>query len=315
MSEEIITSNHWLVITNPTAGKRKFQEQSKFVRSQLDKAQIPYIFKVTEYSGHAIEIARFYAKRDCLNFLILGGDGSVSEVINGIFIAAPEDTSKIKIAILPRGTGNDWGRFWKLKKNDKESMKVFFTGKSKLIDIGQIEYFDKNREENTRFFINSIGFGLDAEVADLTHRLKKYMGSFSLLYTLALILAVFKYKSVKASLILDEEERPVNLFTMNIANGPYTGGDIKQNPFALPYDGIFDMMLVEKPTAKDIITALPLMFNGKLTQHPVIQTLQAKEIDIQIEKEILVEADGIILLHAHNCKVSILPDAIQMIIP
>ncbi len=315
MSEEIITSNHWLVITNPTAGKRKFQEQSKFVCSELDKAQIPYIFKVTEYSGYAIEIARYYAKRDCENFLILGGDGTVSEVINGIFSAEPENTSKLKIAILPRGTGNDWGRFWNLKKNDKESMKVFFKGKTKLIDIGQINYLDKNQEENTHFFINSVGFGLDAEVADLTHRLKKYVGSFSLLYAIALLLAVFKYKSVKANLKINEQEHPVNLFTMNIANGPFTGGGIKQNPFALPYDGIFDMMVVEKPTFGDILSALPLIFNGKLTKHPVIRTFQTTEIDVQLDKEILVEADGIIVPHAYNCRVSLLSDAIQMIVP
>lgn len=315
MSEEIITSNHWLIITNPTAGKRQFQEQSRFVRFELDKAQIPYIFKLTEYSGHAIEIARYYAKRDCVNFLILGGDGSVSEVINGIFLAEPEDTSKIKIAILPRGTGNDWGRFWHLRKNDKESMKVFFKGKTKFIDIGKIEYLDKNQEDNIHYFINSVGFGLDAEVADLTHRLKKYVGSFSLLYTLALLLAVFRYKSTSAQVSINDKALNLKLFTMNIANGPYTGGGIKQNPFALPYDGIFDMMIAEKPNLKDVLTALPLIFNGKLTKHRIIQTFQAKEVNIEIEKEILVEADGIIVSNAHNCKVSLIPDAIQMIVP
>ena len=53
----------------------------------------------------------------------------------------------------------------------------------------------------------------------------------------------------------------MKLFTMNIANGCYSGGGIKQNPSALPYDGVFDMMMVEKPTFSDIITALPLIFN------------------------------------------------------
>ena len=315
MSEEIITANHWLVITNPTAGKRKFQEQSKFVLSELEKARIPYIFKVTEYSGHAIEIARYYAKRDCMNYLILGGDGSVSEVINGIFSAEPEDTSRIKIAIIPRGTGNDWGRFWKLRKNDKESMKVFFSGKKRLIDVGKIDFLDENNQETEHFFINSIGFGLDAEVADLTHRLKKYTGSFSLLYTLALLLAVVRYKSTPVQVEFNGSSVNLKLFTMNIANGPFTGGGIKQNPFALPYDGTFDMMMVEKPTLRDIFTALPLIFNDKLSKLPIIQSSQSKEIAIKTEKTILVEADGIIIPNAHNCKVTILSDAIQMIVP
>ncbi len=315
MSEEIITSNHWLVITNPTSGKRKFQEQSKYVLSELDKSNIPYIFKLTEYSGHAVEIVRFYAKRGCINYMILGGDGSVSEVINGIFAAEPENTAAIKIAVIPRGTGNDWGRFWGLKKNNRESMKIFRKGNCKLIDIGKIDITESNNQSKSHYFINSVGFGLDAKVVELTHRMKKYLGSFSLLYTLALLLAVFRYKSTPAQLTMNDKTREVTLFTMNIANGPFSGGGIKQNPFALPYDGIFDMIVVEKPSLMNILTALPLIFNGKLTQLPFVQSSQTKEIRIKTEKNILVEADGIIVPEGHTCRVSIIPDAIQMIVP
>ena len=315
MSEEIITDNHWLVITNPTSGKRKFQEQSKYVLSELDKAQIPYFFKLTEYSGHAIEIAKYYAKRGCINYLVLGGDGSINEIINGIFAAEPDDTSDIKIALIPRGTGNDWGRFWGLKKNNKESMKIFHKGNCKMIDIGKVELISENNLSENHYFINSVGFGLDAKVVEVTHRMKKFMGSFSLLYTLALLSAVFKYKSTQAELTMDGKTQQFKLFTMNIANGPFSGGGIKQNPFALPYDGIFDMIVVEKPTIKDILTALPLIFNGKITQHPIIQSSQAREVTIKTEKNILMEADGIIVPNGHNCRVSIIPEAIQMIVP
>ena len=315
MSEEIITSNHWLVITNPTSGKRKFQEQGKYVLSELDKAHIPYIYKLTEYSGHTIEIAKSYARRGCLNYLVLGGDGSVSEVINGIFAAEPDDTSKIKIALIPRGTGNDWGRFWGLRKNNKESIKIFRKGNCKLIDIGKIDFIEDNNQSESHYFINSVGFGLDAEVVEITHRMKKHIGSFSLLYTLALLLAVFRYKPTPTQLTINGKSREVKLFTMNIANGPFSGGGIKQNPYALPYDGTFDMIVVEKPTVRDILTALPLIFNGKLTQHPVIQSFQAKEIWIKTKNEILIEADGIIVPDGHNSRVSIIPEAIQMIVP
>lgn len=315
MSEEIITSSHWLIITNPKSGKRKFQGQIRYVLSELDKVHIPYFFKLTEYSGHAIEIARNYAKRGCLNYLILGGDGSISEVVNGIFAANSDDTSKIKIALFPRGTGNDWGRFWNLKKNDRESMKTFLSGKTKLIDIGKIDYLSDKNQSEEHFFINSVGFGLDAEVAELTHRLKKYLGSFSLLYTIALLMAVFRYKFTDTELTINDKLHKMKLFTMNIANGPFSGGGIKQNPYALPYDGIFDMIAVEKPGIKDILTALPLIFNGKITNHPVIQSYQTTKISVKAEENIPVEADGIIVPDAYNCTVSILPNAIQMIIP
>ena len=314
MSEEIITDNHWLVITNPKAGIRKLPKQREFIIHTLNKAGIPFIYKETEYSGHAIEIAKQYTRRGCSNFLVLGGDGSISEVINGIFAANTPDTSGIKLALIPRGTGNDWGRFWKLKKNDKKSMSVFLQNNDQQIDIGKIEYRVDGIPE-THYFINSVGFGLDGEVCDLTHSLKKYTGSFSFLYTIALLAAIFRYKSTESEITVNNMKHKLKLFTMNIANGCYSGGGIKQNPSALPYDGVFDMMMVEKPTFSDIITALPLIFNGKLTKHRVIKSLRTEQVDISCKENIMVEADGIIVPNAHSCKVSILKDAIRMIVP
>lgn len=315
MSKETLTPNHWLIITNPTAGKRRYKRQRRFVQNELDKAGISYILKLTAYSGHAIEIAKEYTKRGCLNFLVLGGDGTVSEVVNGIFAAQPKDSSKIKLALLPRGTGNDWGRFWKLTKNDKASLAVFLKGKTQLIDIGKVDYRDKEKLHKERYFINSIGFGLDAEVVNVTHRMKKYIGSFSPLYTVALVSAVFGYKSFPTKLKINDKEYNPLLFTMNIANGPYTGGGIKQNPQAVPYDGIFDMMFVEKPTVKDILTALGKLFNGKLAKHPAINYFRTKEVSVEVEKHIPVEADGLILKDATNYSISIIPNAIQMVVP
>ena len=314
MSENHI-QNHWIVITNPRAGKRKLPVQRKFILSELKKARISHTFIETEYAGHAIKIARENAEKGYQNFLVLGGDGSISEVINGIFSADIQDTSNIKIALIPRGTGNDWGRFWKLKKDDKHSFSVFLEGKTRLIDIGKIFYRADNEDKN-HYFINSVGFGLDAKVADLTHTLKKYVGSFSLLYTLALLIAVFRYKSTPAQVKIDNQEKNIALFTMNIANGPYSGGGIKQNPDAVPYDGIFDMILVEKPTLKEILSVLPHIFSGKITRFPIVQSFKAQEISIHSQDTgLFAEADGIVLKNTGQSQISILPDAIQMIMP
>lgn len=316
MSEEIITPKHWLIITNPRAGKRQFTGQVNYVKSELAKAGIPHIFKITEYSGHAIEIAKQYTRRGCMNFLVLGGDGSISEVVNGIFLAEPDDTANMKIALIPRGTGNDWGRYWKLRKNDVKSMAIFLKGKSQIIDIGKINYRTADNQESNHYFVNSVGFGLDAEVVDLTHKLKKWLGSYSFLYAVSLILTVFSYKSVPAKITINKETvMPLRLFTMNIANGPYSGGGIKQNPTAVPYDGIFNMMVVEKPTIGDIFRVLPLIFSDNLTNHRAIRSFIAKQIDVRIEKGMPVEADGILVPNAHNCMISILPAALKMIVP
>lgn len=316
MSERIITDLHWLVITNPKSGQRNFAEQYKYVLQKLDDAEIPYYFKKTEYSGHAIEIAKKYARHGCVNFLVLGGDGTVNEVLNGIFSANIDNTSVVKLAVMPRGTGNDWARFWGIRKNDVQAMKYFLQGNTKLIDIGKVEYkFESHHEQ--RFFINSIGFGLDSYVVDLTHRYKKLLGSFSFLYTIALLVALINIRIKKVSVTIDNKEdiNHFSLLTMNIANGPYSGGGIKQNPSAVPYDGTFDMIMVGELTLANIFSLLTKLFNGKLTNHPKISSYRTKEVHVSSEENLMVETDGVIIDQTNEYTISILPNAIQMVVP
>jgi diacylglycerol kinase (ATP) len=309
-----ITPQHWAIIINPKSGKKKFRQQRKYLFLTLKHAGIEFDYRVTRFAGHAIKIAKYFVEKDYKNIMVLGGDGTMSEVINGIFSANIEDTSSLKIALIPRGTGNDWGRFWGLTRDYKQSIDVFLKGKLQPIDIGKVEY-QMEGEKESHFFINSIGLGLDAAVVNLTHRLKAVLGSHSFLYTLALLGAVFTYKAHKVRIFSDEKNISDSMFTMNVANGCYSGGGMKQNPNALPYDGLMDVMMAKKPTFWDIITAILKLFNGRLLEHPVIESFQTQRLMVQCDKAALMEADGIIVNGFSPFNISILPNAIQMIVP
>ncbi|OJV35894.1 MAG: hypothetical protein BGO29_07300 [Bacteroidales bacterium 36-12] len=309
----MINNGKWIVIINLKSGKKNFRIQINYLFQQLKLANIEYEYKITEFAGHAELIAKNYANKKFSNFLIVGGDGTISEVINGIFHSNIENNSR-RIAIIPRGTGNDWARFWGLTRNYKKSIDIFLEGKSQKIDIGRVDYF-LEEEPKKRFFINSIGFGLDAIVAHNTNYLKRFLGSHSILYLVALLWAVFKYKSKPIHLNYNDVDIQDSLFTMNIANGCYSGGGIKQNPHAVPYDGLFDTMLLKKPTFNDIITLLPLIFNGKILQHQAIESFRIKNIILKTQNGKYFETDGIISYYVAPLTVSILAEAMEMIIP
>jgi len=311
---EKITSQHWAIIINPKSGKKKFRQQSIYLFQILKHAGIQYDHKITKFAGHAIKIAKYFAEQGYQNFMILGGDGTMSEVINGIFSAKIEHTHSLKIALIPRGTGNDWGRFWGLTRDYKHSIDIFLKGKLQAIDIGKVDY-DMEGEKETHYFINSVGFGLDATVVNITHRLKEIFGSHSFMYTVSLLSAVFTYKPHKVKIQYDDKSIHESMFTMNVANGCYSGGGMKQNPNALPYDGLLDAMLAKKPTFFDIIGALRRIFNGKLLEHPVILSFQTQSLDVICDDNALIEADGIIVNGLSPYKISIIPNAIQMIVP
>lgn len=309
-----ITTQHWGIIINPKSGKKKYRHQRKDLFLLLKHQNIPFDYRVTRFAGHASKIAAAYVEAGYRNILILGGDGTVSETINGIFHASIASTSDIKIALIPRGTGNDWGRFWGITRNFKKSSAIFLAGKTKTIDIGKLNYSVEGKEE-THYFINSLGIGLDALVVTITHRLKEIFGSHSILYSVSLLLAVFTYRTHKSRIITDSAEYNNTLFTMSIANGCYSGGGLKQTPDALPYDGLFDVMMAEKPGVFTILSALTYLFRGKLLEHPAIRSYRTKELYIQCNKSIRVEADGIIVDAISPFRVTVVPASLQMIVP
>ena len=107
------------VIINPKSGKKAYRMQRMYLWNLLRERHIPYEFRVTKYAGHATELARELVEDfRCDEILVLGGDGTLSEALNGIMRAkiSAEQRRNIQLGLMPRGTGNDWGRYWNLPR-------------------------------------------------------------------------------------------------------------------------------------------------------------------------------------------------------
>lgn len=317
MSGSIVHTNMLGIIINPKSGKRAFRAQRIFLWKLLRKRHQPFTYRVTKYAGHAIELGRELVEKGYDQILVLGGDGTLSETINGIMRAniSDEQRRKIQIGLMPRGTGNDWGRFWGLDRNFRKSLKTFFEGEGQPIDIGCITYW-RNGIEHHRYFINSVGFGIDAVTCVEAAKLKYYIGSHHVNYLFGLILSFFTHKPIKTEITSDNQTVVNNLmFTMNIGNGPFSGGGMKQNPDADPRDGIFHAMFVVRPTIRQVFTAVPRLFNGQLSQLPFIHTYTGRDIRIQTKEHLVFEADGILMDIMGPCEVHCLHHALNMIGP
>lgn len=301
------------IIINPKSGKRAFRAQRLYLWQLLKHRHQPFTYRVTKYANHAIELARELVENGYDQILVLGGDGTLSETINGIMRAhiTPEQRAKICVGLMPRGTGNDWGRYWHLTRNYRQSLDRFFNGTAHPIDIGCVTYY-RNGEEHHRYFINSVGFGIDSLCCKLATDLKPYIGSHHVNYFFGLLLALISHKPMHMRLVADGQtivNQP--LFTMNIGNGPYSGGGIQQNPTADPTDGTFQSIFVEPPTLSDILHAIPRLFNGQLTQLSFVHSFAGKDIEIDCREHLRFEADGILMDIMGPCSVHCLHHAIQ----
>jgi diacylglycerol kinase (ATP) len=302
----------WAVIINPKAGKRRLRRDWIKMYRALKRAEVEFQVWTTEYAGHAIEIARHLVERGFRNLLLIGGDGTVNEVVNGIYTSDIEDKSSVSIALIPYGTGNDWARYWGLYKSKRKISDRFYNCNRVKVDLGCLTYY-VDGEERKRYFLNGMGVGFDAEVCQVTDRMKRIYGGHSWVYTLSLLIAVFKWKPTSMQLIYDDDSIESDVFTIAVGNGCYSGGGLKQVP-ADPTDGIFHTNMIPRPTFIIIITALSYLFRGELWNHPACTMKTTKRFKIKNRQSLLIETDGIMIDGHGPYTAEIIPSALNMIV-
>lgn len=303
---------NWALIANKYAGTRSTKNFWKKMDEKFSKVGIAVDYFFTERVGHARELAAQILLKGYTKLVVMGGDGTFSEVIDGL-MKSGEDLSKLNVGLIPFGTGNDWGRFWNLDRDIEKSIQVLATGKVETVDVGKIKY-NSEGEDITRYFINAYGLGFDAKVLELTNNLQHTFKGASWTYTLALFMTLFKNRSQVMEYEFDGGETFKGLsYTASMGNGCYTGGGLKQTPEAVPTDGLLDIMVVENLNLIKILKAIPLLFKGKLLEHKSVHLYKAKKINVKSEKPIISEVDGILQGLTNEIEVELLPKQINFI--
>ncbi len=287
----------WFVIVNPNAGKRKGEKDWLEIAAQLNAAGIKYVNVFTEHRGHAVLLSRKYIENGYSNIIVVGGDGTLNEVVNGIFTQSHLPTNKITLAMIPVGTGNDWCRMFNIPGDYKQAIKLITKREIFVQDTGTIKYISSKGNEITRYFINMAGMGFDALVAQKTNKQKDLGKSNPLSYVVNIFASLFAYTSTKVTILLDKEKVISDIFSMSVGICQYNGGGMKQAPDALPDDGLFDMTLI-KPIGKfKIIRNIIKLFDGSFTRLPEVSTFRSSKIIIHSEPPMYMEADGESLGH------------------
>ena len=304
----------WALIANKFAGTRSTKNFWKKMDEKFAKVGITVEYFFTERVGHARELAVDVLKKGYTRLAVMGGDGTFSEVIDGL-MKSKENLSNILVGLIPFGTGNDWGRYWKLDRNIDKSISVLANGVPTAVDVGKINY-SVGEKPVTRYFINAYGLGFDAKVLELTNNLQHTFKGASWTYTLALFLTLFKHRSQVMEYEFDGGKTFKGLsYTASMGNGCYTGGGIKQTPEAVPNDGLLDIMVVENLNLVKILKAVKLLFTGRLLEHDSVHLFKSKNVVARSAKPIISEVDGILQEFTNEIKVELLPKQINFITP
>ncbi len=285
------TEERWLVIVNPNAGKRRGEKDWHRISALLEKYGLEYEVIFTKARHHAIEIAREKVEAGYDHIIVVGGDGTMNEVINGIFAQERIQTTEVTLGMITVGTGNDWGRMFHIPLHYEEAVQTIRNKQTCLQDAGVVEY-RMDGTEGKRYFVNIAGIGFDAVVVSRANDLKDRGKSGKLLYLWNILANLFRFHHSHTSIEVDGKKYSNNVFSISIGIGKYSGGGMMQTPDALADDGLFDITMIKKIGKFDVVRNIAKLYNGKIIHHPKVQTFQGKAILIDANPPIHLETDG-----------------------
>lgn len=307
----LISEEQWLVIVNPNAGSRKGRKDWEIISSLLRQYSIDFTERFTERKRHAIEITREIIGMGYRKIIVVGGDGTMNEVINGIFTQEWCHTSQITVGMITVGTGNDWGRMFGIPHDYKKAIELIKKNRICLQDAGVVSYFD-GTTLNSRYFVNIAGLGFDALVVKRTNIAKDRGKSSKTIYYWTLLRSLFSYKHTATEVVIDGKMIENDTFSISLGIGRYSGGGMLQTPNALPDDGLFDITIIKNMRKGEIIRSLKKLYDGTILDHPKIEGYVGKNIKIDSDPLIHVEADGESLGHS-PIEFNVVPKSINVI--
>ncbi len=307
----------WLVVVNPRAGVGKCEKDWPVIRDLL--LNEGFIFKAifTERQFHAIEIVNHaVAEEGFKKIIAVGGDGTLNEVVNGIFQQSRFATEDVTLGMITVGTGNDWGRMYDFpQKNYNKAIEILKNERTFLQDVGKVKYRYQT-EDKSRFFINMAGMGYDALVAKKTNLMKARGKGGALAYLFNLVTGLFQYKSIYLHIVVDDKtviDGPV--FSLSIGICKYNGGGMMQLPNAIPDDGLYDMTVIHKTSKFRVVRNIKNLYDGSFTKMPEVETFTGNKISITSTPRhaIFLETDGE-SLGSSPLDFEIVPKAVRLIV-
>lgn len=306
-------------IVNPNAksrcGRSVLDIIKPIAQSNIDEFEI----HETRKKGDATEIAMMLTQNPLEKVIVVvGGDGTINEVINGL-----GDYSNITLAVIPAGTGNDFARGLKIKKNIRKAMKkIINMDNVKKINIGLAEYgyTEDSFSESHRFIVSS-GVGYDARICEINNAsntkniLNKFnLGKLSYAYFGVTQMMKSKYGDVTIELDDGTDIFLKDFIFCSAHNLPYEGGGFLFAPKALYGDGYLDLCVVNNISRFKALLLLPMALWGKHIGHNGVNVYRCKSVMVNAKKRLSVHTDGETYERQSCVKISILPKRIKMIV-
>jgi YegS/Rv2252/BmrU family lipid kinase len=305
--------NHqYYIILNPASSNGKTGKRISEIKNAAAKFfGQDYTLHVTEYHLHAAEIARQIVSEDGRNIIAAGGDGTINEIINGIFSHPLEIRNECTLGIINGGTGQGFSQSIGLPAGLEKQLELIKSGRTNMVDIGYSKFKNQFDEEVERYFINEFQIGIGGEVVERVERKGKRWGG-RLSFGLRTIQSIISYTDQPLSIIIDDKKMPgEKFFGVIVANGAFMGGGMHLAPNAKVNDGVFNVLLIHETKLLQRFLNFSKIYSGQHIYTKHFSYIKAKSIHVESSIKTLVEADGE-LLGTTPCSTKIIPNALRV---
>ncbi len=242
---------------------------------------------ISEHPGHLGELARDAVKAGAHKLVLVGGDGSLNEIVNGL----GKQLSKVELALIPQGTGSDFVREHAIPHSVSEAARVALEGELRPLDIGKASFHAWDGKQARQYFANAAGAGISGAIARRVDDGPKRLGPRGS-YAWAVVSVFPRWRNCVVRLRVDDQQREGKMHEVIAAIGRYQAGGMKLCPDAVPDDGLFDVLILGDLSKADLVRNLHKTYRGTHLSHPKVDVLRGKLVSIETEEPMPIQLDG-----------------------
>ena len=242
---------------------------------------------LSQRPGHLAELAREAALDGARLLVVVGGDGSVHEVANGLAgLADPPE-----VAIVTRGTGWDFVRTFGIPRDVEGAAAVALDGETRTVDLGRVSYRAWDGSAAAGVFVNVGSAGMSGAIAKRANETTKSLGGKAS-YLWATFAVFSRWQAAEIEIQVDDERRTGRMFDVVVANGRFFGGGMEICPEAEPDDGLFDVLTIGDVTKRDLVLTMPKIYRGTHLPHPKAELLRGATVTVSSDSPLPIQLDG-----------------------
>lgn len=299
------------VILNPQADLGHGAEQLPHIIAAMDPAH-PFDIALTQHPGHAYEMATAALAEGYDVLVAAGGDGTIHEVVNAIYLNGR--AADVALGIIPIGTGNDFAYALGIPLDDvPAALRTLYNGQVRRVDLAEVVDNNGRRE----VFENNFGVGLDANVVIRTRAVTQVRGFVK--YMVAVLTTLYKdFFPQRLTIRFDGEEIEQDALFITLGLGPRHGGGFMLTPGALQDDGLVDSCTVDMISRPKALSLLNAAVKGTHVQEPVVAMRRSASIEIQSGAPMPVHIDGEVYAtpddNVRTLTITSVPDTLRVIV-